>query len=238
MIRAAFFNDDFQAFQGKGPSLRRTLHLALQLGVFVLLISYLLPFVGQSLPAFTEQYLEAAARKHGPAARERMRSWQNLINNNRNIPEQEKLRVANDFWNRIPYRTDMDLWRVNDYWATPAEMLAVNGGDCEDYAIGKYFTLIAMGVDKNRLKITYVMADIGAHMVLAYYPAPNAIPLILDNLLPTIRTADRRPDLRPVYAFNGDGMWLIKGGTESRVGTPSNIRFWRQLLDRMGNEFK
>ena len=238
MIRAIFFNVSFSASLGISQNLRRTFRHALQLSAFVLLALCLLPFVAQTLPAFTEPYLSAAARKHGPAAKERMQNWERLIVNNRNIPEQEKLRIANDFWNRIPYKTDLEHWKVNDYWATPAEMLATNGGDCEDYAIAKYFTLAAMGVDRNRLKITYVMADVGAHMVLAYYQTPGSVPLILDNLLPTIRPADRRPDLRPVYAFNGDGMWLIKGGTESRVGTPSNIRFWRSLLDRMGNEFR
>jgi predicted transglutaminase-like cysteine proteinase len=157
---------------------------------------------------------------------------------NKNKTEMEKLQIVNTFWNKIPYKSDMDHWGVIDYWATPAEMLATNAGDCEDYAIGKYFTLIALGVDPGKLKITYVIAINEAHMVLTYYSQPDAVPLVLDNLIPQIRPADRRPDLRPVYAFNGDGMWVIKGKAASHVGNPGKIRFWRELLNRMGNEFK
>jgi predicted transglutaminase-like cysteine proteinase len=39
--------------------------------------------------------------------------------------------------------TGQDLSGVEDCWATPAEMLSINGADCEDFAIDKYFTLIA-----------------------------------------------------------------------------------------------
>lgn len=39
-------------------------------------------------------------------------------------------------------------------------------------------------------------------MVVAYYPAPDAEPLILDNLLTTILPASERPDLIPVFSFN------------------------------------
>ena len=141
------------------------------------------------------------------------------------------------FLNKIPYVSDLQHWKKQDYWATPAEMLATNGGDCEDYAIAKYFTLVALGVDSSKLKITYVKALSEAHMVLTYYSKPNAIPLVLDNLIPHIRPADKRPDLKPIYAFNGDGMWLVKAQEQSRVGNPSNIRFWREMKSRMGKEF-
>ena len=237
-VKAIYWNGLRNACLTIRQSMRRTLRHALQLGVFLLLAFNLLPFSAQTLSTFTEQYFNAAVRKHGPDAKTRLQAWERLMADGKALPEQEKLRAVNDFWNRIPYKSDQEHWGVHDYWATPAEMVASNGGDCEDFSIGKYFTLVAMGVDKNKLKITYVIADIGAHMVLAYYETPGSTPLILDNLVPIIRPADRRSDLRPVYSFNGDGMWLIKGGAESRVGTPSNIRFWRQLLARMGNEFK
>jgi predicted transglutaminase-like cysteine proteinase len=190
------------------------------------------------LPAFTESYLAAATKKYGAAARARMEAWARLIAENRGKTETQKLEMVNSFWNRVPYRTDMQHWRKQDYWATPAEMLASNGGDCEDYAIAKYFTLVALGIDSNKLKITYVKALTEAHMVLTYYEKPTAVPLVLDNMVPQIRPADKRPDLKPIYAFNGDGLWLVRSQQLSSAGNSGNIRFWRDLKSRMGKEFR
>ncbi|WP_197479414.1 transglutaminase-like cysteine peptidase, partial [Oleiphilus sp. HI0132] len=81
-------------------------------------------------------------------------------------------------------------------WATPLEFLATNAGDCEDFSIAKYFTLREMGIPDDMIKITYVKAlELNqAHMVLAYYPTPDAEPLILDNLINEIKPAGQRTD--------------------------------------------
>ncbi|MBL3278677.1 hypothetical protein ELP91_28930, partial [Klebsiella pneumoniae] len=80
-----------------------------------------------------------------------------------------------------------DVWGQVDYWGSPLETLTKGQGDCEDYAIGKYFALMAAGVPSARMRLVYVRAQNGgviqAHMVLAYYPTPDAEPLILDNLI-------------------------------------------------------
>ena len=189
----------------------------------------------------TSRMLERAERKYDVKARERLDAWQKLMQSARNSRDLEKLRIVNDFFNRIPFVSDAEHWNVNDYWATPTEMLATNGGDCEDFSIGKYFTLIAIGVSMDKLKITYVKAKSPvnqAHMVLTYYADLGAVPLVLDNLIPEIKPASQRPDLIPVYSFNGGGLWLAKErGLGKVVGGESNIGFWRELNARMGKEF-
>jgi predicted transglutaminase-like cysteine proteinase len=77
----------------------------------------------------------------------------------------------NWYWNRVRYYTDARHWGTPDYWATPVESLASEGADCEDYAIGKYFSLKALGIPVQNLRITYVRALRWneAHMVLAYF---------------------------------------------------------------------
>ncbi|WAW07717.1 transglutaminase-like cysteine peptidase [Oxalobacter formigenes] len=189
----------------------------------------------------TDAYINSAATKYGISAKRRLQEWDKLIKQNQSKSEPEKLRLVNDFFNRIRYVSDLEHWGVEDFWATPAELLASNGGDCEDYAIAKYFTLVAMHVDPNKLKITYVKARVNnkmiAHMVLTYYTQPNAVPLVLDSLNKQIRPATQRPDLTPVYAFNGDGLWIVKSRTENRVGGSGKIRFWNEMKSRMGKEF-
>lgn len=212
--------------------------------LFVILLTIILPLLPHAadvLPPLTDAYINSAATKYGISAKRRLQKWDKLIKQNQSKSEPEKLRLVNDFFNRIRYVSDLEHWGVEDFWATPAELLASNGGDCEDYAIAKYFTLVAMHVDPNKLKITYVKARVNnkmiAHMVLTYYTQPNAVPLVLDSLNKQIRPATQRPDLTPVYAFNGDGLWIVKSRTENRVGGSGKIRFWNEMKSRMGKEF-
>ena len=73
-----------------------------------------------------------------------------------------------------------------------------------------------------------------AHMVVTYYEAPEAEPLILDNLKPEIMAASERGDLMPVFSFNGSGLWLAKERSRGRkVGTSDRYKRWRDLLERM-----
>lgn len=190
----------------------------------------------------SERQLAAVEAKYGQPARKRLTSWVDLIATNKQKSEQEKLNLANDFFNQLLFVSDMDHWGVVDYWATPFEMISTGGGDCEDFSIGKYFTLLALGVPSDKLKITYVKArNLGvanqAHMVLTYYANPSAMPLVLDNLIPEIKPADQRPDLTPVYSFNGDGLWLAKErGVGKSVSGGNKISLWRDMLARMGKE--
>ena len=112
-------------------------------------------------------------------------------------------------------------------------MLSRGQGDCEDFAIAKYFALMAAGVPSTKMRLVYVRAQTGAvsqaHMVLAYYEEPGAEPLILDNLLGDIRPASRRPDLTPVFSFNAEGLW--QGVGPSSAGDPSaRLSRWRAVL--------
>jgi len=180
-------------------------------------------------------------RKYGSSARERVLDWQKLIERHQGKDDRQLLRLVNDFFNQVPFYSDERIWGKEDYWATPVEMLAIDGADCEDYSIAKYFTLREMGVPVKKLRITYVKAlELNqAHMVLAYYSSPGAEPLVLDNLVDRIDLASRRKDLKPVYSFNGEGLWLAKSrGSGKRVGTSARISLWKDLTTKMANEGK
>ena len=221
----------------EGPIRRllATLALGLLLGFGVLLAQDIALQV-------TEKVIASAERKYGVGARVRIVAWTRLIADNRKKAETEKLKLTNDFFNQVPWISDIEHWGAEDYWATPVEMLASNGGDCEDYAIGKYFTLLALGFTMDKLRINYVLAPAQdpvnqAHMVLTYYPKPDAVPFILDNLVKEIKLASARPDLIPVYSFNGEGLWLAKERASGRAGSSSSkISLWAQLTERLGKE--
>lgn len=180
--------------------------------------------------------LDKIERQFGLAARQRLVNWANLINANAGLTDQEKLRKVNDFFNQnTAFIDDSILWNASDYWATPIEFLLKGAGDCEDYSIAKYFTLVEMGVDESKLRITYVKAlELNqAHMVLTYYESPQVTPLILDNLVPLIQSAAQRHDLLPIYSFNGTSLWLTKNtAAGSPVGSSDSLSLWQDLKQR------
>lgn len=149
--------------------------------------------------------------------------------------EASRLLAVNRFFNeRIVFREDLVVWGRLDYWASPLELLARGEGDCEDYAIAKYFSLRAAGVPASRLRLAYTQARIGravlAHMVLAYYADARVVdPLVLDNLNPELLTAAQRPDLAARFSFNSEGVWEGLGARS--LGDPlRRLPDWRQLL--------
>ncbi len=192
--------------------------------------------------SISEKVLIGADAKYGPTASRRILSWTKLIANSKNKPINEKLEAVNDFFNRIPSKSDMELWGKRNYWPTPVEMLARNGGSPASLAIGKYFTLLALGVRIDQLQITYVTAinlppANQSHMVLTYYPTPNSMPLVLDNIDGEVKSASERSDLIPIYSFNGDGLWLAKERSDGHSEVSSHVELWNQMNTRMGKEF-
>jgi len=183
-----------------------------------------------------EKVLQKAQEKYGQEARNRLASWEDLLNHN-GITDREKLEKINSFLNKkIVFVNDADLYGVKDYWATPVEFISRGAGDCEDFAIAKYFSLKIMGVSEEKIRIAYVKAlqyNI-FHMVMLYYSNPGAEPLILDNLVDSITPASERRDLMPIFTFNGAGLWLAHDRGQGKLaGKSSRLTAWNDLMQRM-----
>lgn len=181
--------------------------------------------------------LRRAEEKYGQGAYKRLTEWEEVIRTDRSKTDREKLEKVNLFFNsRIRFANDADIWGVEDYWATPIELLCRAAGDCEDFAIAKYFTLKALGIADGKLRITYVKAlryNV-RHMVLTYYSEPEAEPLVLDNLVDSISPGSKRTDLMPIFGFNGSGLWMAKQrGQGKMAGSSNRIRLWQDLLQKM-----
>jgi predicted transglutaminase-like cysteine proteinase len=207
----------------------------------VLLLTAFLAVFAAATPDL-DRVVALAAQRYGSTGEESLRAWRAMIEAGKPLPERERLELVNNFFNnRVFFEEDRIVWKQADYWATPLETLGRGEGDCEDYSIGKYVTLGLLGVPIEKLRITYVRAELGlpgsgisqAHMVLAYYETPDGEPLVLDNLVGELRPASRRPDLRPVFGFNSQGLWVA--GTRGPAAADPNARLsrWRDLLSRM-----
>lgn len=186
---------------------------------------------------------QVALQRFGSSAGEAVDAWRSALAGWRELSEEVQIQRVNEFFNRrIRFADDAVLWGQADYWATPLETLGRAAGDCEDFVFVKYFTLRELGVAEGKLRMTYVRAQIGgpasgvsqAHMVLSYYPSPEAVPLVLDNLISSIRPATARTDLMPVFSFNMQGVYV--GGVNQGGQAVDRLSRWKELLLRMRAE--
>jgi predicted transglutaminase-like cysteine proteinase len=185
----------------------------------------------------SESQVNAIENKYGSSAKIRVEQWDSMIQTSKNEPLLNQIKNVNDFFNELTYKTDLAHWKKKDYWATPFEFIGTGAGDCEDYAIGKYFSLIKLGIPEDKLRITYVIYQKAnskfeqAHMVLTYYHKIGSEPVILDNIDRRLQLASKRNDLKPVYSFNASGLWQAKTKGETRVGS-NNLKSWKDLMTR------
>ncbi|ERL52665.1 hypothetical protein BJB45_15410 [Halomonas huangheensis] len=177
--------------------------------------------------------------EYGSVGESIINQWLALIERLRGEDIATQLHEVNDFFNdNMRWLEDHTIWGESDYWATPAEALGRGAGDCEDFSIAKYMTLKELGTPIDKLRMIYVRARIGrsaisqAHMVLGYYETPASEPLILDNLVTTIRRAGQRNDLDPLFSFNGSGLWA-GASTQSRADPMARLSRWRSVIERM-----
>ncbi|MEN9420257.1 MAG: hypothetical protein RI988_3878 [Pseudomonadota bacterium] len=200
--------------------------------------------------ALDAEQLRVAAAGLGPRAEAGARDLLALVQRLAAADEVVKAREVNEFYNaRIRYDSDMAVWNQQEYWASPLQTLDKGRGDCEDFVIAKYFTLVAAGVPHAKLRMAYVAISVPpaaperpgetsvAHMVLAYYPQPSAEPLILDNVVREMHPASLRTDLSPpTYVFNAEGTWRAQAGQDRRLGDASKMARWPDLASRVRAE--
>lgn len=125
--------------------------------------------------------VESGVARRNPAARSfealvRMASAQTAI---------AKLTIVNAFYNRLSYRPDKATYGA-DTWLTPYRLILTGGGDCEDFALAKLFTLLALGFAPESLHLVVVRGtETGiAHAVLAVEHA--GVTWVLDNRSKTV----------------------------------------------------
>lgn len=201
---------------------------------------------GHEARAWDGERMVRAAAAISQRAEQAARTLRDLL---ATLPARElraRLVAVNDHVNQsVEFADDSVVWGREDYWASPIETLARGAGDCEDYAIAKYFSLVAAGVPVASLRLVYVRAMLApaagqgarsqAHMVLAYYEGRSEDPLILDNLVPQIRRASERADLTPAFSFNSDGLW--QGAGMETAGDPmARLSRWREVVRKARQE--
>ena len=141
-----------------------------------------------------DQIMRKAEKRYGRQgpAKDRLLSWNQLIESSRYLSERDKLEAVNQYFNReLHFRSDAVLWKQSDYWATPIETLVQGAGDCEDFSLAKYFTLRKLGVSGERVG-ELAMSEAGA--------GSDVVSMKL--------RAEKRNDH---YKLNGNKYWITNG---------------------------
>ncbi len=135
------------------------------------------------------------------------KGWKEFIADLQGQDLKSQLKEVNRAFNSKRYILDANNWGEDDYWATPYQFLKKNG-DCEDYAIAKYYSLKALGVPIEDMRVVALQdlnLDLG-HAVLVVYVGDE--PMLLDNQISSVVPANSIRHYQPVFSINETGWWL------------------------------
>ncbi len=125
----------------------------------------------------------------------------------------------------MTYRSDAAIWGKSDYWASPVEMAMKGAGDCEDFAIAKYWALRGLGLADDQLQMV-VLQDTRRqlfHAVLVVHTASGAY--VLDNVTNNLRLDTAYAQYQPIMSFAGDKSYIhgFAAGTTALAAMPKDL---------------
>ena len=136
-----------------------------------------------------------------------LKEWFAFLEEIRVLPPEEQIRAVNSYANKKRYVLDISNYGMEDYWAIAKEFL-YNGGDCEDYAITKFFSLKWLGFKPKKVRLV-VLQDTNLripHAVLAVFFEGDI--LILDNQSQEVTSHRKIVHYVPLYSVNEEEWWL------------------------------
>jgi predicted transglutaminase-like cysteine proteinase len=217
--------------------LKRTLFVALTA------LAMLAPAAAQQAQVSTNV---TSASMPAPARAEQQ--WSQLAAYINSLPAGHRAGHVNLVMNGFRYAADTETTGAEDRWDTPLEFVARGAGDCEDFAIAKYFMLLEAGIAPELLRVAFAfytgdakaLGATGARpkrthvVVLQYQQIGDRNPLVLDAV-PNISPLSEREDLHLVFEFGADGRYTA-AVPESMVSSRAISRMmdrWSEVLDRM-----
>lgn len=137
-------------------------------------------------------------------------AWRTLVLGLQGQDQNTQLQLVNAFFNKFQYRSDAEIYGESDHWATPIAFMT-QGGDCEDYAIAKYTTLLFLGFADRTMRIMAVK-DMNrggmGHAVLSVSAENGTV--ILDNQSDTAYADSAQTGYTPRFAVNQGGIYTYE----------------------------
>jgi uncharacterized membrane protein YdjX (TVP38/TMEM64 family)/predicted transglutaminase-like cysteine proteinase len=160
-------------------------------------------------PVFTEGGAAAFPPAYGEY-------WKNLLEAARNMDPLRKARLVSGFINtQFNGIQDKTVYGIGEKWASPGEFVHNRGGDCEDFAIIKYFALRSLGYPPEQLRILIVEVPSYKvwHALLALLTL-DRVYIFDNNFRPHDLALPQSSQLAAFFklhvAFNEDGAWYYE----------------------------
>lgn len=136
-----------------------------------------------------------------------MKRWAGLIGDLRPQNRLRQIITVNKWFNRLPYKYDEDAYQQTDYWADTKELLT-SRGDCEDFALSKYYTLRQLGFAPEQMQVTmvYDRENFINHAVLMVYI--DGTRYMMDIYSDTTEPSAMGKRYKPIYSFNEETAWF------------------------------
>ena len=174
--------------------------------------------------------------------------WSRFVGYVNSLPAGHRAGHVNLVVNGLHYQSDQQSTGKEDRWDSPLEFLARGAGDCEDFAIAKYFLLLESGVAPELVKLAFVFYSGDAKalgssaklpkrthvVVLLSEHVGDRQPLVLDAL-PQVVPLSEREDLGLVFEFGADGTYTaaVPEQVASTRAIENMLERWNGVLDRM-----
>jgi len=135
--------------------------------------------------------------------------WQTTAGTLSNLPLRQRIERANIFVNnRVQYRADRAATGQRDSWLTPAQLFQTGTGDCEDFALAKYWLLREAGVPAEDMYVM-VVRDLVAragHAYLAVRVGDEFV--LLDSRTNNVILPENLTDVAPLVSVSATGAFL------------------------------
>ena len=213
-------------FTSKGTSIK----------TFLILLIYISMYASK-YPSFSTLELKSIEEKLGKNTKKRIVCYSDTIESYKKYSRSEQLVKVNYFLNEILPKVDRPNVDKENYWETPKEFLTMGRGDCEDYVIIKYFTLLKLGFEKDKLFMTVAYEKYTGqyHMVLSYFKNEDTQPLILDNLSFNVVDLKKRKDLVVNMFINDTGVYKMDKDS-NLVKYARGAKQFKELIKRVQRE--
>ncbi|MBS28024.1 MAG: hypothetical protein CL566_03735 [Alphaproteobacteria bacterium] len=119
----------------------------------------------------------------------------------------ERMRLVNDFANRMPYIEDIDNYGLRDYWADTATFFK-NGSDCEDFAIAKFKLLEKLDFHPARMRIVLLLDEQRNRQHAVLTVNSNGQAWMLDSLIRDVVPHETATHYRPTVSLSGPRLYL------------------------------
>jgi len=139
----------------------------------------------------------------------RAATWNNMRDTLAALPLRERLQRANSFVNHnIYFRYDDVATGRMDSWSTPSELLRTGGGDCEDFALAKYWLLHAAGVAEEDMYVMVVRDAVARadHAYLAVRDGNSFV--LLDQRTDRVLPPHMLDEITPVFSITASSAYL------------------------------